>query len=333
MSGRLVLLATSHRVAPGLLTNAAWQVVQAADRVVSGPEHSLLPSLAEAGIAVQAVDPGSPADHARWLLRATVTDTVVWLVADEGDDELMAALAPLIAQRAEDGTAPELEVLHGSFDVPGARLLDLVAVMDRLRSPGGCPWDAEQTHSSLARYLLEETYETLEALDNGDLDHLREELGDLLLQVVFHARVAEENPDRPWSIDDVAAGVVEKLVSRHPHVFADAEAITSTEVESNWETLKAAEKGRKSPFDGVPLTMPALALATKLLDRVAATDADIGVEEPELPDNLTDEQLGVILFGLVSAARRQGLDPESALRRQTHLFTTTFHRERRVLPH
>jgi XTP/dITP diphosphohydrolase len=256
----------------------------------------------------------------------------VWLVADDGDDELTAALAPLIAQRADDGTAPELEVVHGSFDVPGARLLDLVAVMDRLRSPGGCPWDAEQTHASLARYLLEETYETLEALDNGDLDHLREELGDLLLQVVFHARVAEENTDRPWSIDDVAAGIVEKLVSRHPHVFGDAatDTLTPTEVESNWETMKAAEKGRKSPVDGVPMTLPALALATKLLDRVVSTGGDVAVEEPELPDDLTAEQLGVILFGLVSAARRQGLDPESALRRQAHLFTTNFHRERRV---
>ena len=155
MSGRLVLLATSHRIAPGLLTHAAWQALQDADRVVSAPGHPLLPALAEAGITAQTIDPGTPAAHARWLLDAAVTGTIVWLVSDDGDDELMAALAPLIAQRADDGTAPELEVMHGSFDVPGSRLLDVVAVMDRLRSPGGCPWDAEQTHASLARYLLE----------------------------------------------------------------------------------------------------------------------------------------------------------------------------------
>ena len=116
--------------------------------------------------------------------------------------------------------------MTGSYDLPGARLLDLVTVMDRLRSPGGCPWDQEQTHRSLATYLLEETYETLEAIE-ADPAHLREELGDLLLQIVFHARIAEEDQVDAWSIDDVAAGIVDKLIRRHPHVFGDAAKLTA----------------------------------------------------------------------------------------------------------
>ena len=117
-------------------------------------------------------------------------------------------------------------MLPGSYDLPGARLLDLVATMDRLRSPGGCPWDAEQTHESLVTYLVEETYETIEAIETGDRDHLREELGDLLLQVMFHSRIAAEHTEAPWSVDDVAGDIVDKLVRRHPHVFAGAVAAT-----------------------------------------------------------------------------------------------------------
>ena len=127
--------------------------------------------------------------------------------------------------------------------------------MDRLRSPGGCPWDAEQTHESLVEYLVEEAYETVEAIETDDDDALREELGDLLLQVVFHARIAQEH-DEPWTVDDVAAGIVDKLVARHPHVFADGDATTAAQVEENWQTLKNAEKGRESVTDGVPVALP-----------------------------------------------------------------------------
>src|SRR6478752_8018374 len=123
--------------------------------------------------------------------------------------------------------------------------------MDRLRSPGGCPWDAEQTHASLATYLVEETYEVLEALDTGDRDHLREELGDLLLQVYFHARIASEDEDG-FDIDDVAGGIADKLVYRHPHVFAGLEVADADEVDRNWDRLKAAEKQRASVLDGIP---------------------------------------------------------------------------------
>ena len=195
----------------------------------------------------------------------------------------------------------------------GAPLLDLVAVQDRLRSPGGCPWDAEQTHASLVPYLLEEAYETLEAIETGDRAHLREELGDLLLQIVFHARIAEEHPTDPWSIDDVAAGITDKLVRRHPHVFGDATADTAAEVEVNWEQLKTAEKGRTSLTDGVPLAQPALALADTLSRRAARA----GVPDDAQPDG---DDIGARLFRLAAEARAAGIDPEAALRATSRQF-------------
>ena len=151
----------------------------------------------------------------------------------------------------------------------------LVQVMDQLRSPGGCPWDAEQTHESLARYLLEETYEALEAMDQGDLGSLREELGDLLLQVVFHARIAQES-DPEFSLAAIAQGVVDKLIRRHPHVFTDLVVTSNEQLEDNWTKIKETEKQRESVTDGVPIAMPALALATQLIYRSRKIDADAG---------------------------------------------------------
>ncbi len=202
-----------------------------------------------------------------------------------------------------------------SHDLPGARLLDLVAVNDRLRSPGGCPWDAEQTHTSLVKHLLEEAYETVEVIESGDRDGLCEELGDLLLQVVFHARIAAEHPDSPWSIDDVAAGAVDKLIRRHPHVFGDAHAPTAEHVEANWERLKAEEKARTSMVEGVPMGQPALALAAKLLTR--AGKAGLPVETPTVihePTEVTAESVGELLLAVVALAGQHRIDPEAALR-------------------
>ena len=190
----------------------------------------------------------------------------------------------------------------------GKALLELVAVMDRLRSPGGCPWDAEQTHRSLARYLLEETYEVLEALDSGDRDHLREELGDLLLQIVFHARIAAEDPEDPWDVDDVAHDIAAKLVHRHPHVFGTATADSPAAVEVGWERQKAIEKGRDSVLDGVPTALPALAGADKILGRLAGSDIDVA------PVADGHDSLGARLMELVVEARAAGVDPEAALR-------------------
>lgn len=186
--------------------------------------------------------------------------------------------------------------------------------MDRLRSPGGCPWDAEQTHASLVKYLLEEAYETAEAIEDGDDAALREELGDVLLQVVFHSRIAAERPDG-WSIDDVANDIVEKLVRRHPHVFGSASAATASDVEANWEQLKAAEKGRTSAVEGVPMAQPALALASALLGRTAKAGLDVPVSTAiEVPKTLDDVSVGELLLAVVALAREVGVDAESALR-------------------
>lgn len=162
----------------------------------------------------------------------------------------------------------------------------LAEVMDRLRSPGGCPWDAEQTHESLLKYLLEESYEYIEAVESGDRAAIKEELGDLLLQVYFHSRIAEEDKSAPFSINDVAASVTEKLINRHPHVFGDVVANTSEEVKQNWDQIKNAEKGRTSPIDGVPLGQPALQLAAKLLHR--AEKNKLARPNTDLPKSILD---------------------------------------------
>jgi XTP/dITP diphosphohydrolase len=194
----------------------------------------------------------------------------------------------------------------------GSALLRLVAVMDRLRSPGGCPWDAAQDHRSLAPYLLEETYETLDAIESGDLDHLREELGDLLLQVVFHARVAAEHPNDAFDIDDVAAGIADKLVRRHPHVFADATVSTPQDVEQRWHELKQAEQQRSTPVDGLPTAMPALALAGKTVTRLQRGGIPMAEVTPTADD--AQSRVGLALLGMAAESVAAGVEPEQALR-------------------
>ena len=194
----------------------------------------------------------------------------------------------------------------------------LVQVMDQLRSPGGCPWDAEQTHESLARYLLEETYEALEAKDQGDLGSLREELGDLLLQVVFHARIAQES-DPTFSLDAIAQGVVDKLVRRHPHVFTDLVVTSNEELETNWAKIKEEEKQRESVTDGVPQAMPALQLATQLIYRarksgVVAGDSEVKESVREVIGEVSQEQIAALLVATVELAREADIDAESVLR-------------------
>ena len=188
-------------------------------------------------------------------------------------------------------------------------------VMDRLRSPGGCPWDAEQTHASLLKYLLEESYEFVEAVELADREAMREELGDLLLQVYFHARVAEDDPTDPFDVEEVAGAVADKLIRRHPHVFGDAVADTSEDVMKTWEAQKVAEKGRTSALDGVPLAQPALMLANKLTYRVDKFGYGFSVEQPvKIEESTTEEELGSILLGIIEQAQNQGLDAEAALR-------------------
>jgi XTP/dITP diphosphohydrolase len=218
---------------------------------------------------------------------------------------------------------------------PGARLLDLVRVMDTLRQQ--CPWDARQTHESLTPYLLEETYETVDALTADDQAAVREELGDVLLQVVFHARVAQERTDGTgYTIDDVADGIISKLTRRHPHVFGDVSVSGPDDVKRNWDEIKAAERAAArsgepvSALDGVPLHQPALSLAAQLLRRAerAGAPAELadalepvqegtgtgGGEAVAQADGPAAISLGQELLDLVRRARAEGLDPELELR-------------------
>lgn len=185
--------------------------------------------------------------------------------------------------------------------------------MDRLRSPGGCPWDAEQTHASLAPYAIEEAYEVADAAERGDPAHLADELGDLLLQVVFHARVGEEHAEAPFDVEDVITGLVAKLERRHPHVFGDVDVADAREVNANWERIKDAEKAAAPGTGEIPLGLPALVRAQKVLRRarrrgsaLATTDGDDGAAP-----------LGMRLLTLVAEAEAAGLDAESELRRAT----------------
>jgi NTP pyrophosphatase (non-canonical NTP hydrolase) len=299
--GRLVLLTASHRVAPGLLSWPAWEALRSADLVVcADPAHPQLPYVRQAGVSVEIGELS-----ARALVEACAAEaggTVVVLASGEGEPRLTDGLARLAGSGREP--MPELELLPGSYDLPGARLLDLVQVMDRIRAE--CPWSSGRTHESLAKYGIEEAYELVEAIEAGDREELREELGDVLLQVVFHARIAQDDPDDPFSIDDVAATIVEKLVLRHPHVFGDASAETPEDVRAQWLRVKAVEKQRASVTDGVPLGQPALALAAKLAGR--ARTAGLDVAPPDGPG------VGYALLAMAARAEAEGTDPETALR-------------------
>jgi XTP/dITP diphosphohydrolase len=313
-AGGIKVVLTSPRVAPGLLTRATWQALEAADEIgaAGGPDRPDVQAVIGSGLVVTQVEAGVSAAWS-WLSSAAAEGRqVVWLTADDGEPGLLRVVSDELVREP----SYEVEILHGSYDVPGARLIDLVRVMDRLRR--NCPWDQEQTHESLAKYLLEETYETLEAIDTGDRDHLREELGDLLLQVVFHSRVAEDDAEG-FTVDDVAGGIVEKLIRRHPHVFGTVDAADAAAVEANWETIKAAEKQRSSVLEGIPLALPALALADKVVGRAAK----VLPAEPALPEPSGDaDRIGQQLLGLVHEARTLNVDAEQALRATlNHLMT------------
>jgi len=199
----------------------------------------------------------------------------------------------------------------------GSQLQRLVEVMDTLRSPGGCPWDAEQTHESLIKYLLEESYEFIDAVESGNRIDMREELGDVLLQVYFHARMAQDHATDPFSIEDVAQGIADKLIRRHPHVFVGVDVRDSQEVLENWEEIKKKEKGRTSPVDGVAMSQPALPLIEKLLYR--AEKYKVEVISPEFVglDGVADEtSVGQALHAVIAWAHANGIDAEAALRKE-----------------
>ena len=199
----------------------------------------------------------------------------------------------------------------------GSQLQRLVEVMDQLRSPGGCPWDAEQTHESLLKYLLEESYEFVDAVQSGNRIDMREELGDVLLQVYFHARIAQDDLDDPFTIEDVAQSIADKLIRRHPHVFSDGAAQSTAEVVHNWEAIKKLEKGRTSALDGVAMSQPALALIEKLLYRASKFGVDVVVPEVVDLEKPADESaVGQALLTVIAWAHANGVDAESALRKE-----------------
>jgi len=303
----LIVLATSPRVAPGLLSWPAWEALRSAAAVLAPAGHPQLPALEAAGIACQ--------------------------VAEEPPPDSGGASHTVTPSGTPPGADPPLpegaRLLPGSADLPGAHFIDLVATMDRLRAQ--CPWDARQTHASLAPHLLEESYEAVEALESGDEQAVCEELGDVLMQPVFHARVAAERGDGTgYTIDDVADGITAKLVRRHPHVFGDVTVSGADEVKRNWDEIKRKEKADQaertgvpaaghaivSSLDGVPFGQPALALAAQLQRRAARAGAPEGLarldgqREPGTPG----ADLGRELFRLVARARELGLDPETELR-------------------
>ncbi|HEU4849927.1 MAG TPA: MazG family protein [Terrimesophilobacter sp.] len=200
------------------------------------------------------------------------------------------------------------------------KLDELIAVLARLRAPGGCAWDADQTHESLVRYLVEECYELVDAIETGDRDAMLEELGDVLYQVVFHADIAAHTPGEDFTIEDVAAHMTAKMVGRHPHVFGDEAAREAMNIQSAadvvavWDDFKAAEKPhRSSVLDGIPQGMPALALADKLAGRAEKVGVAIPVPDAA-PAPATEAELGAHLLGIASSARARGHDPERALR-------------------
>jgi XTP/dITP diphosphohydrolase len=203
----------------------------------------------------------------------------------------------------------------------------LVAVMARLRAPGGCPWDAEQTHQSLAVHLLEEAHETLDAIDSGNMADLEEELGDLLLQVVFHAEIAAETGQ--FEIGDVVDGLVQKLIDRHPHVFGEVKVRGSADVVANWESLKKQQKGRTTLSEGLPKGLPALIHAHKVLRRVSGVSHEFDASSERLValakamgGEVTEEKVGVLLLEVVALAGAAGIDPEGALRRRSNVLMT-----------
>ena len=267
----MIVVVTSPRVVPGLLSWSAWQALRSASVVLAPAGHPQLSALDEAGISYRVVD------DVDFESLASASD-VVWL--------------------PWPGTEPPwpegARVVRGSADLPGAHFLDLVATMDRLRVE--CPWDARQTHESIAPHLLEEPYEALEALESGDEQDFCEELGDVLLQVVFHARIAAERADGTgFTVDDVVDGIVAKLVRRHPHVFADVTVSGAEDVKRNLDEIKREEKlalalrrgdavgGEAAPsaLDGVPFGQPALSLAAQLQRRAVRAGVPSELMRPE----------------------------------------------------
>jgi len=318
MASRVVLLVTSPRLPAGLLTGDAWQLLRAA-RVCAGADSAQVHAVRASGITVDVIEPTAAA----LLSVVAAHPVVVWLAGPAGDGDLARQLGVRLVR---EPALAELELMYGSWDPPGARVLDAVTVLDRLVGPGGDPWlsryvdpDGPGT-DGLATYLLEEAYEAYDALRSGDRHAVREELGDVLLQVVLHARIAALAAEDGFTIDDVAGDLVDKLVRRNPHVFGAVTVTDLDEITRNWEQIKQAEKARTSVMDGMAMSQPALALAAKVLSRLERAGAPappcgaVGSAPSGSAAAMTERELGERLFRLVESARADGLDAEAALR-------------------
>lgn len=333
-----VALVETSELLPGLLPFPAWDVVGTADRVWArdAQAHPFAVHLELAGLDLETLEPaplergdldlqrpGRPDDRrlAKALVRHALADRRVVYLLGPDDGRLALALAGMAAEHDL-----EIELVLLAQQPPGSELLRLVQVMQRLRdTEDGCPWDLEQDHTSLLRYLVEETYELVAAVEEGDDQDLAEELGDVLLQVVFHARIAQDRG--AFTIDDVARGIADKLVRRHPHVFADGDATTADEVQMRWDELKTAEKGREGPFDGVPAAGPGLDLLTTLQRKAAkrgllvpgsktpsAALADAAAQASAAPPAERLGAVGRLLEAVVWLARELEVDAEEAAR-------------------
>ncbi|MCC5948242.1 MAG: MazG family protein [Nitriliruptoraceae bacterium] len=343
-AARVALVETAEAL-PGLLPFQSWDVLGLAERILvrDVDRHPFTPHLHLAGLDLQAVEPatlgredldlnrpGAPEDRriAKSLVGLATGGTEVVYLLGPDDDGLAPALAGMAA--AHD---LEIELVFLAQQPEGTELLRLVDVMRRLRDPAdGCPWDLEQDHASLTRYLVEETYELVDAIERADDVDLAEELGDVLLQVVFHARIGTDR--RAFGIDEVARGIADKLVRRHPHVFADGDASTPDEVQASWDALKAEEKRRTGPFDGVPAAGPGLDLLTTLQRKAAKQgwgpptasagrgDLVAAIDRAQASDDLVEreEAIGAAVAALVAVARDLEVDPEAAARTAARAF-------------
>lgn len=298
----------------GHLTLAEWDRLTSCERVLfERPDHPLQQRLADAGVPAGVFDDELDPRRDRWALIADPRSARIALLAEAGA-EVSAGVA----------TAPDsITAARGAYlnRRAAAALTSLALVMARLRGPGGCPWDAEQTHASLVVHLLEEAHEVIEAIDEGSTGpELEEELGDVLLQVAFHSQMAAD--DGRFDLASVAEGIVGKLIRRHPHVFGDVAVADSAEVLRNWERIKSDEKEREDPFEGIPASLPALLAAYKTQKRASGLGFTASEEEARanLAGALERMEMGNALFWLVALARAKKVDPEGALRKRVAEF-------------
>jgi len=343
--GPSVALVETSDLLPGLLPFQAWDVLGTAERILARDvdSHPSAEQLHLAGLDLVTLEPaplgrgdldltrpGLPDDRriAKALVQAALDrGRVVYLLGPED-----RGVAPALAGMAAEHDL-EIELVFLAQQPPGTEFVRLVDVLRQLRDPeDGCPWDLEQDHRSLLRYLIEEAYELVEAVEEGDDTDLQEELGDVLLQVVFHAQVASDRS--AFGIDDVVRGIAEKLIRRHPHVFGDGDASSADEVQARWDELKAEEKERGSPFDGVPAVAPGL----DLLHTLQRKAARYGLFDPDQPrpeqavaehaasarsardDDAREEAVGSLLAAAVALAGELDVDPEVAARRMARTF-------------